>query len=77
MATACPDRPSCGTYYPGWLDGDPPTVKYDEKTMAVYFRKSNNCKAVGSFIRVKNCGAYTIYRLVQAPSCNHRYCGTD
>ena len=77
MATACPDSGSCGAYFPGWLDGDPPTVKDEEKMMTVYFRKSNNCKAVSKYIRAKNCGAYTIYRLVPTGSCNYRYCGTD
>ena len=78
MATTCPDSGSCGAYFPGWLDGVPPTVKYEEKTMKVYFRKYNKCKIDDTkYIRVKNCGAYTIYRLVPTRSCYHRYCGTD
>ena len=78
MATTCPGRHSCGAPFPGWLDGDPPTVKYDEKKMLVFFRKSNDCKAYSKFIHVKNCSAYTLYRLVKpANSCQYRYCGTD
>ena len=76
MATSCPDSGSCGTSYPGWLDGNLPTVKDEEKTLKVYFR-INNCKAAATYIRVRNCGAYTIYRLVPSPGCTYRYCGTD
>ena len=77
MASECPDIPSCGSYFPGWLDGDPPTVTYGEIQMTVYFGKTNDCKDKSKYIRVKNCGAFTIYNLVKAPSCSHRYCGTD
>ena len=77
MATACPDSGSCGAYFPGWLDGDLPTVKDEDKVMKVFFRKSNNCKADFTYIRVKNCTAYTIYRLAPTRSCSYRYCGTD
>ena len=76
MATTCPDRGSCASF-PGWLDGDPPTVKYGEKPMTVFFRKNSNCKKDSRSITVKNCGAYTIYRLFPATTCTHRYCGTD
>ena len=77
MASECPDSKSCGASFPGWLDGDPPTAKYDEKQMTVYFHKQNDCKADSKYIGLKNCGAFTIYKLVKAPSCSHRYCGTD
>ena len=78
MASTCPDSGSCGAHYPGWLDGALPTVKDGEKTMTVYFRKNDNCKAKSIYILIKNCGAYTIYRLVKpANNCHYRYCGTD
>ena len=77
MATTCPDSGSCGAPYPGWLDGDPPTVKEGEKTMTVFFRKTKTCKDERAFIRVKNCTAYIIYRLVPTNTCYYRYCGTD
>ena len=76
MATLCPDSGRCGATYPGWLDGDLPTVKDEEKSMTVYFRTSN-CKGVSKFIRVKNCSFYTIYHLVPTQNCLYRYCGTD
>ena len=28
-------------------------------------------------ISVKNCGSYFIYKLLKAPGCDMRYCGTD
>ena len=77
MPSACPDRGRCGVYFPGWLDGDPPTAKHEEKTMQVHFHKNNNCKVDSKYIQVKNCGAYTIYRLIPTTSCLFRYCGTD
>ena len=76
MATTCPDKERCGAHFPGWLDGDPPTVKNVEKQMWAYFN-NRNCYNDHRRIRVKNCGAYTIYHLVPAQSCAHRYCGTD
>ena len=77
MPSTCPDSKSCGAYFPGWLDGVPPTVKYDEKQMMVYFRKGTSCNTISTYIQVKNCGAYTIYGLVPTGNCNERYCGTD
>ena len=77
MATACPDIGSCGARFPGWLDGDPPTVTDGEEIMQVKFHK-NNCDDDSKYITVGNCGGYTIYQLVMlANTCQYRYCGTD
>jgi len=84
MPESCPDRLSCGTVVPIWMNGKHPTV--DEGTVIR--------KACGNFaneeagqadpccehsvnIAVKNCGSYFVYYLTPTPSCPVAYCAGD
>ena len=67
----------CGTNWSGWLDGAHPTVEDGEVRMHVCGSdRSAGCKHRVQ-ISVKNCGSYFIYKLLKAPGCYMRYCGTD
>lgn len=64
MATECPQvTGTCGTTYPGWFDGDHPTVDEGEVERTVFFRKglSRYCQE-NNFIKVKNCSSFYVYR---------------
>ena len=67
----------CGTAWSGWLDGAHPKVGDGKVIRMVCFSdRRTGCKH-SIIISVKNCGSFYIYNLVQPPSCNSRYCGTD
>ena len=59
----CTPQQYGGTTYPGWMEGGHPAVG-ETAHRNVYFRAGTNCKQVVKPIRVKNCGAYYIYKLV-------------
>ena len=68
---------SCGTDWPGWLDGAHPTVEDGDVLRTVCFSDhSTGCK-YSTNIFVKNCGSNFIYKLKHPPHCESRYCGTD
>ena len=76
MPTTCPPLDTCGTLYPGWLEGDHPTVDEGKVKRAVCFSKGlGRCCKKRSFIRVKNCSSFYVYYLVPTP-CPYRYCFT-
>ena len=67
----------CGTDWPGWLDGVHPTVEDGEVRRKVCFSdRPSGCKYKKE-ISVKNCVSYFIYKLLDAPACNARYCATN
>ncbi|XP_063691658.1 uncharacterized protein LOC134823987 [Bolinopsis microptera] len=59
----CTPQKYGGTEYPGWMEGGHPDVG-ETATRNVYFRAGANCKQTSKSIKVKNCGAYYIYKLV-------------
>ena len=66
----------CGTDWSGWLDGAYPTVGDGEVERTVCFSdRSTGCQNKKN-IFVKNCGSYSIYKLIQLP-CSSRYCSAD
>ena len=72
-------RPShthlCGTHAPGWISGGNPAVADGEVTRSVcYFWSGNDCRWNNS-IKVRNCGAFYVYKLQKPPVCWLRYCG--
>ncbi|XP_068671273.1 uncharacterized protein [Montipora foliosa] len=74
-------RPShthlCGTHAPGWISGGNPTVADGEVTRSVcYFWSGNDCRWNNS-IKVRNCGAFYVYKLQKPPVCWLRYCGDE
>ena len=51
MPTACPESGSCGAYYPGWLDGDPPSVNDGEKKWRSSFVKTTIAIKISSTLQ--------------------------
>lgn len=78
MATTCPPLNRCGASFPGWMDGDHPTVAGDKALTRVRFRTSQtDCKGSTVAIRVTKCDSYYVYKLSAPGRCNLRYCGND
>ncbi|CAH3164839.1 unnamed protein product [Pocillopora meandrina] len=75
MPTTRVPRQRCGTVYSGWLNGAHPTMEDGEVRRSVCFSDGYaGCKH-STYIFVKNCGSYFIYKLFP-PTCFSRYCGT-
>ena len=67
----------CGTHWSGWLDDAHPTVEDGEVFKKVCFSDhSTGCRYTKN-IFVNNCGSYFIYRLIEPPRCDLRYCSAD
>ena len=80
--TRMPEEPveggwRCNTQVSGWLNGSHPTTPGETIDGTVCFSASNgnNCYRT-SQIKVKHCGSYYLYYLVNASGCNRRYCAT-
>ena len=76
MATTSPGTHKCGAPYPAWLDGVHPTVANGTVRRTVCINKITTC-GVKSFVDVKNCTFYYIYKFHYSNTCDFRYCGTD
>lgn len=81
LPTKRPPRNRCHTQSPAWLDVEnTPLPKEGQgvKTgIRVCFPTINNPCGVKTFIHVKNCSSYFVYRLIGTPGCELRYCGTN
>ncbi|XP_020618027.1 uncharacterized protein LOC110055930 isoform X3 [Orbicella faveolata] len=75
MPDACVPKQRCGTHAPGWLRGGHPTVTEGAVTRKVCFHWSSGCCQLSTNIRVRNCGAFFVYKLSPPPACSLRYCG--
>ena len=75
MPSSCVARYYCGTHAPGWLVGGHPTVAQGIVSRKVCFHWTSGCCQWSRYIRVRNCGAFYVYRLSPTPACNLRYCG--
>eukprot|EP00794_Sanderia_malayensis_P016119 gene16119-17744_t len=62
----------CGAFVKGWLQGRLPETYEGEVYRFVYFAKTTNCYLDSRQIKVKNCGAFYIYKLSGVPS--YHYC---
>lgn len=65
----------CGHYYPGYLENEHPIRNQGVTNNRVCFSTSmtnegQNCKP----IRVRNCGSYYVYQLINTGSTNYGYC---
>ena len=76
MPTTSVSANRCGTYRSGWLNGAHPKVEDGEVKKMVCFDPEPRCR-YSTYILVKNCGSYFIYKLQKPSSCPSRYCGTD
>ena len=75
MPTKCQPLSRCDAYKTGWLRGTHPSVAEGAVNKTVCFRYRSCCK-YSVIIRVRNCGSYYVYHLINTPECNLRYCGT-
>ena len=74
IADKCVPVERCGTFAPGWMKGNHPTVAEGVVTREVCYHIHECCSWTGN-IRVKNCGGYFVYKLEWGPGCPARYCG--
>jgi len=77
MATKSPGFKKCGGDYPAWLNDAHPTVAEGTVRRRVCINKHNvECKEQ-SFVDVKNCTSYYVYKFYAYFDCDFRHCGTD
>ena len=74
MPNTCPPTRRCGTNALGWLDGQHPSVLEGVVTRKVCYHWENNCCKWSNNIKIRNCGGYYVYELIEPPSCSLRYC---
>ena len=75
MNTQCANINECNTDNPGWLTGGHPSVSQGRVTRKVCFGyKSYSCCRYSTYITVRNCGLFYVYKLKPTPSCDLRYC---
>ncbi|XP_065068293.1 uromodulin-like isoform X2 [Rhopilema esculentum] len=80
MLTKCPARKGsfCAAEFQGWLTGSNPGIHEGEVYRTVCFSRYYDCYCYyQTYIKVKNCGTYYVYKLDGVPSCNLRYCGAE
>jgi len=77
MATESPGFRKCGAVFPAWLNGAHPTVAEGTVRRYVCINKHNKVCRKQSFVDVRNCTSYYVYKFYLADACPFRYCGTD
>jgi len=76
IPTSPPGYGQCGTYWPGWMEGDHPTVGEGEVTRTVYWQfSSSNTKWKSTTVKVANCGQFYVYHLTDTRRGASAYCG--
>lgn len=78
MAEHCVSKGRCGTFAPGWLSGTHPTLvegAVERKVCFHWFDWMSDCCSFSTFIKVRNCGKFYVYKLRPPPVCSLRYCG--
>ena len=80
MADNCVKIRHCGSRFPGWLSGGHPSVSDSAVMRKVCFTGYSDCCQYSTFISVRNCNGFYIYKLSPIyPSyyCNLRYCSSN
>ena len=75
MPDECVPMEHCGTYAPGWIQGNHPNVDEGVVIRKVCYHMYYNCCHFQNDIRVRNCSTYFVYELQTTPDCPLRYCG--
>ena len=77
MATTCVPADHCGTFVPGWLAGNHPSVDEGLVVRSVCLSKSQVCCMTSVSVLVRNCSGFFVYKLdVNASlSFTFRVCG--
>ena len=81
MADACVTMRHCGALYPGWLSGGHPSVSDGSVLRKVCFTGYRGCCHYSTFISVRNCSGFYVYKLSPVVpyyyyQCNYRYCSS-
>ena len=78
MATTCVPADHCGTFVPGWLAGNHPSVDEGVVVRSVCLSKSRVCCMTSLSVLVRNCSGFFVYRLDvnSSFSFNFRVCGS-
>ncbi|XP_074612989.1 receptor-type tyrosine-protein phosphatase F-like [Acropora palmata] len=77
MADTCVKQRHCGASYPGWLSGGHPSVSDGAVLRKVCFTGYWGCCHYSTFISVRNCGGFFVYKLSPVHRyyyCHFRYC---
>ena len=77
MNERCAKHHACSTDDPGWLVGGHPSVSAGRVTRKVCFgqKSSSSCPCWShTYITVRNCGSFYVYKLKPTPACSLRYC---
>ena len=75
MPESCVPKLRCGTHAPGWLNGSHPSVAVGAVRRKVCFHWGNGCCQWSTYIEVRNCSGFYVYKLHRPPACTLRYCG--
>ena len=78
MATTCVPADHCGTFVPGWLAGNHPSVDEGLVVRSVCLSKSQVCCMTSVSVLVRNCNGFFVYKLDVNSSLNvtFRVCGS-
>jgi len=76
MATESPGFRKCGASFPAWLNGAHSTEAEGTVKRKVCINKVTEC-GEESFVDVRNCTSYYVYKFYRFSDCPFRYCGTD
>ena len=75
MPTSCVPKHYCGTHAPGWLSGAHPTSVGQIVNSKVCFHWGGSCCNWHTYIQIKKCNGFYVYKLGKTPCCWLRYCG--
>lgn len=73
----CAEHHSCNTNDPGWLVSGHPYAWMGRVTKKVCFgrKSSSSCPCTyHTYITVRNCGSFYVYKLKPTRGCQRRYC---
>ena len=78
MATTCVPADHCGTFVPGWLAGNHPSVDEGVVVRSVCLSKSRVCCMTSLSVLVRNCSGFFVYKLDvnSSFSFTFRVCGS-
>ncbi|KAL9980581.1 hypothetical protein ACROYT_G009187 [Oculina patagonica] len=77
LSESCAEVHKCNTHYPGWLIGGHPLVGQGRVSRKVCFGKKSgsSCPCTYfTYITIRNCGSFYVYKLKPTPGCSLRYC---
>ena len=72
MADTCVKQRHCGARYSGWLSGGHPSVSDGAVLRKVCFTGYQGCCSCSTFISVRNCNGFYVYKL-PPPILNYYY----